>query len=81
VVALFDTRSGQRITDAEVIATVAEPGLSTEERPLDRMMVGGVVSYGNTFDIKQGSRYTIKVAVRRPGVHVPAETSFEYYRP
>jgi hypothetical protein len=81
VVALFETKSGERITDAQVSVTVAELGLNTEEKPLARMTVGGVTSYGNTFDIRPGGRYTIKVAIRRPGVHTPVETSFDYSRP
>jgi len=81
VVALFDTRSHERITDAQVSATVTEVGLNAEARPLERMSAGNVVSYGNTFTLKRGAHYTIKFVVRRPGVHVPTETTFDYSLP
>jgi hypothetical protein len=81
VVALFDTRSGQRIGDAQVSAVVSEVGFGSQEKPLARMTTRDAVSYGNTFDIKPGGRYTIKVVVRRPGAHVPTETTFDYLRP
>jgi hypothetical protein len=79
-VALFD-RSGERITDADVTVTVSEPGLNEQRKPLERMTLGGVPSYGNTFDMKPGALYAIRVVVRRPAFNATTETSFQYRRP
>jgi len=45
------------------------------------MTIGGTPSYGNHFTLKPGSRYAIKVTVRRPGVYAPTEATFDYSRP
>jgi hypothetical protein len=81
VVALFNTRSHERITDAQVTATVTEVGLNAEEKPLKQMSSGNVISYGNTFTINPGAHYTIKIVVRRPGAHAPVDATFDYSLP
>jgi hypothetical protein len=81
VVALFDTRSHERITDAQVTATITEVGLNAEEKTLKPMTSGNVISYGNNFTMERGGHYTIKIVVRRPGGHAPVNTSFDYSLP
>ena len=81
VVALFDAKSGSRISDAKVKADVTELGLGNEEKTLELMTIGGAPSYGNHFTLKPGGRYAIKVSVWRPGAYTPAEATFDYSRP
>jgi len=81
VVALSDARSGQRISDADVTVTVSELGFASQEKRLQPMTTGGAPSYGNTFSMKPGAQYVIKVSVWRPGVHTATEAKFDFTRP
>lgn len=47
VVALFESVSGRRITDAQVTAQVSELGLAGPVERLERMVIGDAISYGN----------------------------------
>ncbi len=77
VVAVFDATTGERITDAEVSARVAEVGLAGREKSLEKMSIAGTVSFGNYFDLRGSGPYRIEVRVRRPGAKV-VSTEFRY---
>lgn len=64
VVALFDTRSGRRITDATLLARLRGPAGPPVIKPLEPMQVGGAMSYGNVFVISElpGHRFEIEVS-------------------
>ena len=80
LVALMDAKSGQRIKDASVTATVIPVGMHGETKKLEPMH-GDVVSYGNFFDLPDSSPYTIKVEIRRPGSDRTAVANFTFTRP
>ncbi|MBI2313929.1 MAG: hypothetical protein HYU77_15635 [Betaproteobacteria bacterium] len=81
LVAIFDARTGARVTDAVVSASVAEPGLNAEIRRLDPMPVAGAMSYGNFFRMPGKGPYRITVKISRPGAAQPVDVSFEYRHP
>jgi hypothetical protein len=80
VVAVFDTRTGRRVTDADVIATVAEIGLPPATRKLEPMNIAGSVSYGNFFRMGGRNQYQISIQITPHGE--PAHTvRFEFQHP
>jgi hypothetical protein len=80
MVALFDSASGKRITDAEVTAKVSELGLFGPQKKLEPMLIAGTVTYGNYFTLSARGPYRIQVQIRRPGMPRAIEAAFEYAR-
>ncbi len=78
MVALFDAKTGERITDAEVKANVREIGLGGQVKKLEPMMIAGALTYGNYFELRYRARYLISVQVRRPGSPRVIEARLEY---
>ena len=76
VVTLLDA-DGQRITDAEVTATVGELGMAGTRRKLETMRIEDTLSYGNYFELRGAGPYRIAIEVRRPGAR-PVEALFDY---
>lgn len=79
MVALFEIKTGERITDAEVKANVREVGLAGQVKKLEPMTIAGALTYGNYFELRYRRRYLISVQVRRPGSPKVIEARFEYY--
>ena len=75
IVALFEEERFERVTNADVSATVAEVGLAGRTKPLEPFTVNDALTYGNYFDFTLRTRYRITVSVRRPG---KAETKFQF---
>lgn len=78
MVALFEEKSLNRITNAEVKATVSEIGLSGETKNLEPFTVSGALTYGNYFEMPSQTIYRIRVEIRRPGSPEAIEGVFEY---
>jgi hypothetical protein len=79
VVAAFDAASGVRIEDADVNATVSEPGHIAQTRlRLEPMRVADTITYGGFAAMPYAGHYTISVEVRRPGAEEPARVEFHY---
>ncbi len=81
LVALFDSASGKRITDAKVVATVTTPGLAAKEQKLEPLHMEGAVSYGYHFLMPGPGQYKILIDIQRPGAERPARVNFIYTRP
>lgn len=77
-VALFDVRTNERISDARVTATVAEPGLGGQTISLEPFMVGDALTYGNYFEFSKLADYTVTIGVERTGSNKRSEIGFEY---
>jgi len=77
VVTLLDA-DGQRISDAEVTATVGELGMAGTRRKLETMRINDTVSFGNYFELRGAGPYRIAIEVRRPGAAKPIEALFDY---
>lgn len=78
LIAIFDAKTGKRITDAEVTATVREVGLSGMTRTLEKVNVAGYTTYCNYFEMEHGPLYRIDLSIRLPGRPGPIKTEFDY---
>jgi hypothetical protein len=67
VVAIFDAKSGARISDAAVTAEVSAPGLPATTKKLEVMERAGAPRYGGFFDLAIHDVYTVRLTVDRPG--------------
>jgi hypothetical protein len=78
MVALFEADSFDRITDAEVEATVTEIGLAGKTETLEPFTVADALTYGNYFEMPSQAIYRVNVTVQRPGSPKMTEAVFEY---
>jgi hypothetical protein len=77
-VALFDSTSNERITDAQVTATINEVGLPGTELKLEPFMIAGSLTYGNYFEFSNLEIYTITIRLKRPASPDIVEVKFDY---
>ena len=78
MVALFESKTGERITDAEVKANVREVGLAGQVKKLEPETIAGALTYGNYFELRCRALYLISIQVRRPGSPTVIEAGFKY---
>ncbi|MBI2308530.1 MAG: hypothetical protein HYU78_14670 [Rhodocyclales bacterium] len=79
VVALF-AADGQRITEAEVRASVGELGMASKRVALEPMPVAGAMSFGNYVALKGRGPFRIAIEILLPGQERPLEALFNYRR-
>ena len=77
-VALFDSETGKRITDAKVIAGVGELGLSSNHKKLKPEKYGEAVSFGRDFYLSKEGPYWIDLKIKRNGLTQSTLTRFEW---
>ena len=77
VVALFDKKTGKRITGARIKAAVIRINSKStvSYKDMQPMLIGGKITYGNYFRMLPG-RYTIRLKIRR--VNVPGTIDLEF---
>ncbi len=80
VTAIFDAKTGERITDATVDAQIAPLALPGSTTRLEPMQIAGTITYGGYFSAAGRGRYTIKLAILRPGTPGPIKVDFQYER-
>lgn len=78
MLALFRTGSNERTTNADVVATVAEVGLSRTSKNLDPMPIAGQMTYGNYFNMPENRLYRIGLEIQVPGLKRTLETRLDY---
>lgn len=78
MVALFEAKTGARITDAQVGARLVSPTPSGPETRLEPMTIAGALTYGNYFDMVPGGSYRIDVSVLRAGSAEPIHAIFHW---
>ena len=78
MVAVFDSASGERITDATVTARVTGLGLVGIEKTLVPMTIAEAVTYGNYFDLPAKDLYRIRIEISRPENIRSVRVEFEY---
>jgi hypothetical protein len=78
MVALFDAKTGKRITDARVNAKVVAPSLYTVGKQLGPMTVAGSLTYGNYFNMLRGETYRIDLEIRRRGAPGVIHATFHW---
>ena len=76
LVTLFDSASGERITDADVKARVSPLGLTGPEKDLHPISTAGAICYCDYFELSPTDTYVIKLQIRRPGVPRVIEAEF-----
>src|SRR5574341_2247060 len=68
LVALFDNKTGERITDADVTARVeGVAGVQSGEKRLEPMQIAGSPSFGNFFLMPGRDPYSIHLKINRHG--------------
>ncbi|MGH8700528.1 MAG: c-type cytochrome [Burkholderiales bacterium] len=77
-VSLFDATSGAAITDAQVEVQVDEPGMTSESKKLEPMVINNAPSYGDYFRMRGEAAYLIAVRIRKPTSAQPIEAKFEH---
>jgi hypothetical protein len=77
-VTLRDTGTRKVIGDAQVEASVTNPVMGSDSKPLERETIDQTVSYGNNFRVTGREPHVITVQVRRPGNHRVFETRFDF---
>lgn len=82
IVALFDAKSGTRISDARVRAGVGERSYQHEpDTWLEPMQIAGTTTYGNFFSMPGTALYRIHLEIYRPGMKQPVRADFAYEHP
>jgi Flp pilus assembly protein CpaB len=81
MVAVFDAKTGQRLTNVQVRARVEEVGLTSEEKSLESMRIADAVTYGNFFRMAGSGTFRITVQIRLPGTTRMTELRFEHRHP
>jgi len=80
LVALFDSKTHIRITDARVKATVSLLGMGGTTKELEPMR-GEPLSYGNYFTLHEPEIYRIKIMIQRGDSKHRSVAEFAYRRP
>jgi hypothetical protein len=78
IAAVFDAKTGARISDAAVTAQVSGLGLAGPEKVLDPMKIAGTVTYGAYFDLPGLDLYTIVLTIKRSVAALPIALTFTY---
>jgi hypothetical protein len=77
IVALFDSKTGMRITDASVVAVIRGGISQLEARvELGPMAIAGAQVYGGFADLPPRDRYRVEIEVVRPGGGAAVRTAF-----
>lgn len=77
MVALYD-RDGERITEADVRATVGELGMAGTRKTLEPMVIDDTITFGNYFPMRSAGQYRVAIEIRLPGAHRPVEVRFDH---
>lgn len=81
MVALFDDKTGARLTGAEVTATITGPDRFKAARKLEPMVIADSITYGNYFNMLGPGPYRIELLIRLPGAAKPIRARFGWARP
>ena len=81
LVVLLDAKTGQRIIDAEVEASVAEFGRTGPTLPLSLMKVAESITYGNYFSLGASGPFRIDLRIKRPNTSHVVQAQFEHTHP
>jgi hypothetical protein len=80
MIAIFETATGKRVTDARLVARVSEPGLAPVQKKLEPMEISGAMSFGNYFAMSSAGPYRIKLAIELPATQRKLDTEFRNIR-
>jgi hypothetical protein len=80
MIAIFETATGKRVTDARLVARVSEPGLAPMQKKLEPMEISGTMSFGNYFAMGGAGPYSIKLVIELPATQRKLDTEFRNIR-
>jgi hypothetical protein len=80
VIALFNDKTSERITRAEITATITGPARFKAEKKLESMLVAGAATFGNYFTMPGPGPYRIALRIRMPGIGHDIEATFTWAR-
>ena len=80
MIVILETATGNRVTNARVVARVSEPGLAPMQKKLEPMEISGAMSFGNYFAMGAGGPYSIKLAIELPAAKRKLDTEFRNIR-
>jgi hypothetical protein len=80
MVALFDDRTGARITRAKVSATITGPDRLKLTKKLEPMTIAGSATYGNYFSMPGPGPYRIVLHIQVPDARQSIEAVFAWAR-
>jgi hypothetical protein len=79
LVALFDAKTGARITDARIRAAVGDRSSKHGPlKPLEPMQIAGTTTYGNFFPLEGQDAWRIHLTIERPNIAQRTEADFRY---
>jgi hypothetical protein len=78
IIALFDAGSRERITKAEIRASVSEIGLAGKETKLEPMELAGAITFGNYVRMAGNGPFRIDLAIRFPDEPHEIKVVFEH---
>ena len=78
VVSLFDAKTRERVTNANVQARVSEAGLAPQTKPLQTMLLAEAITYGNYFSMSGPGPFRVTLDVTRLHGGPPVRVSFEH---
>ena len=78
MVALFDAKTGERINDADVKASVAGVGAKGWPVTLEPMNIANTITYGNYFNMSGYGPFRIDLQIRRLNATRVIEARFEH---
>jgi hypothetical protein len=79
VVALFDAKTGTRITDARIKVGIGDHSYNHEpDKWLAPMQIDGTITYGNFFLMQGEGVWRIHLEIQRPGMAGSSEAVFAY---
>ena len=82
VVALFDAKTGTRITQVRIHAGVGNRSYNHEpDKLLEPMEINGAMTYGNFFPMPGEGLWRIHLEIVRAGSPRPVEVNFAYEHP
>ena len=80
LVALFEDKTGKRLTSAEISARITGDRGFDVRKKLESMEIAGNVSYGNYFSMPGAGPYHIEVRIRLPGAARERRATFTWAR-
>lgn len=76
LVTLDDSKTGKRISDADVVVTVTDPRGQVLTKPLLHTQAGGLADYSELFVFGWSGHYSIRVVITRGSGAKPIEARF-----
>jgi cytochrome c5 len=77
-VSLLDRTTKAPVTNAKVEVKIEQPGMSSQTKALESVVVNNSASYGNYVKLRPKTQYVVTVRARLPDSPSPVEARFEH---